>query len=255
VSEIKLTGGFASEVARIGETVRRTLSPNAGFVHELLDLFAQHDWAGAPRFLGVDSAGREMLSYLDGHVAWQRVQPPEVISDESLAMTARLVRQFHDLTAGSHLAGSEQVVCHNDLSPKNTVYRDLGAGLRPVAFLDWDRAAPGPRLHDVAFMCLQYLDLGPGIAETADAIHGLRLLCDAYGLADRGDLIETIMWWQDRDWREIEAAASAGAPGAITLQAAGVIEEAQAAWAWVAQHRPELEKGIRSTAAARRCRP
>ena len=99
-----------------------------------------------------------MLEYLDGHVAWQPVQPPDVVSPESLVMAAQLVRQLHDLTAGSRLAGSEQVVCHNDLSPKNTVYRDLGRGLRPVALLDWDLAAPGPRINDVAHMCWQYLD-------------------------------------------------------------------------------------------------
>jgi Ser/Thr protein kinase RdoA (MazF antagonist) len=64
---------------------------------------------------------------------------------------ARLVRQFHDLTAGTALAGHHEAVCHNDLSPKNTVYRDLEAGWRPVAFIDWDLAAPGARLHDVAY--------------------------------------------------------------------------------------------------------
>src|SRR5262245_49182710 len=30
------------------------------------------------------SRGREILSYLDGHVGWARVQPPEVWSDASL---------------------------------------------------------------------------------------------------------------------------------------------------------------------------
>ena len=54
----------------------------------------------------------------------------------------------HDLTAGTHLAGPAEVVCHNDLSPRNSVYRDTGHGLRPFAFLDWDIAAPGARLRD-----------------------------------------------------------------------------------------------------------
>ena len=50
---------------------------------------------------------------------------------EYLAEVARLVRQFHDLTAGTPLAGDQEVVCHNDLSPKNTVYRDDREGMRP----------------------------------------------------------------------------------------------------------------------------
>jgi Ser/Thr protein kinase RdoA (MazF antagonist) len=49
----------------------------------------------------------------------------------SSAEVARLVRQFHDLTAGTPLAGDQEVVCHNDLSPKNTVYRDDREGMRP----------------------------------------------------------------------------------------------------------------------------
>jgi len=36
----------------------------------------------------------------------------------------------HDLTAGTPLAGPAEVVCHSDLSPRNTVYRDTGHGLR-----------------------------------------------------------------------------------------------------------------------------
>ncbi len=67
-----------------------------------------------------------------------------------------MVREFHDLTAGTPLARGAEVVCHNDLSPKNTVYRgDDGAVLMPAAFLDWDLAAPGERIHDVAHVCWQ----------------------------------------------------------------------------------------------------
>ncbi|MFI1735261.1 phosphotransferase [Streptomyces acidicola] len=245
MSEIRLPGGFVSDVVRVDETVRRTPARNAPFIHELLDLFAQQGWQGAPRYLGIDAAGRETLSYLDGHVAWQPVQPPDVVSDESLAMVAQLVREFHDLTAGSSLAGDEQVVCHNDLSPKNTVYRDLGHGLRPVAFLDWDLAAPGQHIHDVAHMCWQYLDLGPSIHDPAAAVRGLRLLCDAYGLVDRGDLVKTIMWWQDRCWRGIEAAATTGDPACVALRSAGVVDEVRAAWSWVADNQHVLDDGIK----------
>ena len=72
------------------------------------------------------------------------------------------MREFHDLTAGTPLAAGAEVVCHNDLSPKNTVHRDGGTGLAPVAFIDWDLAAPGERIHDIAHVCWQYLALGPG---------------------------------------------------------------------------------------------
>ena len=140
--EQHLPGGFVTAVVRVGDSVRRPPSPNAAFVHDLLDHLERQGWEGAPRFLGIDAEGREVLSFLDGHVAWAPDQPAEVGSDDSLAGVARLVRQLHDLTAGTSLAGAAEVVCHNDLSPRNTVYRDQGRGLRPVAFIDWDIAAP-----------------------------------------------------------------------------------------------------------------
>jgi thiamine kinase-like enzyme len=134
--EQHLPGGLVNAVVRVGDTVHRPPSPNAGFIHDLLGHLARRGWPGAPRFLGTDAEGREVLSYLEGHVAWAPEQPAAVGSDESLATVARLVRQLHDLTAGIPLAGTAEVVCHNDLSPRNTVYRNAGRGLRPVAFID-----------------------------------------------------------------------------------------------------------------------
>ena len=198
MAERPLPGGFVTAVARAGNTVRRAPPPDPAFVRALLRLFDQRGWDGAPRFLGIDEQGREMLSFLDGHVAWQPAQPPGVTEPASLARVAELVREFHDLTAGTPLAGRCEVVCHNDLAPRNTVYRDTGSGLRPVAFIDWDIAAPGARIHDLAHVCWQYVGLGPGIADAPAAGQRMRLICDAYGLRDRDLLVDTVLWWQDR---------------------------------------------------------
>lgn len=141
MGEQPLPGGYVTTVARAGNTVRRAPPEDPGFVHSLLGWFERHGWDGAPRFLGTDERGREVLSFIDGHVAWELAQPPSVTSAASLARLAGLVRELHDLTAQTELAAGREVVCHNDLSPKNTVYRDGGTGLRPVAFIDWDIAA------------------------------------------------------------------------------------------------------------------
>jgi hypothetical protein len=238
--EIALPGGFASVVVRAGDTVRRTPGPNAGFVHALLGLLGEAGWGGAPRFEGYDEKGRETLTFLDGHVAWAPEQPAAVRSAASLAQVARLVRQFRDLTAGTALAGDQEVVCHNDLSPKNTVYRDAGAGMRPAAFIDWDIATPGARIHDVAHVCWQYLDLGPGVSDLARTAGLLRLICDAYGLAGRPDLLDAILWWQDRCWRGILVRAAAGDLAMIRLRDTGIAGSVRESYEWVAHHRAEL---------------
>jgi hypothetical protein len=240
----QLAGGYVSIVNRVGDTVRRTRPAEDAFVQALLGLFEQRRWPGAPRYLGVDEQGRQVLSYLPGHVPWAASQPADVWSAESLTAAAALVRQFHDLTAGTEHAAGQEVVCHNDLSPRNTVYRDDGSGLRPVAFIDWDLAAPGQRIHDIAHVCWQYLALGPGAGDPAVAGRRMRLISDAYGLPDRGDLLATIVWWQDRCWRGIEAAAAGGDPAMIRLRDSGAARSVRDARDWVTSHRAELAASL-----------
>lgn len=245
MDEEPLPGGAVTAVTRAGNTVRRAPPPDPAFVRALLRLFERRGWDGAPRFLGTDERGREVLSFLDGHVAWQPAQAPSVTGPASLARAAELVREFHDLTAGTPLAAGCEVVCHNDLAPQNTVYRDAGAGLRPVAFIDWDIAAPGARIHDLAHVCWQYAGLGPGIADATAAGERMRLICDAYGLADRDRLVDTVLWWQDRCWRGILAKAEAGEAAMIRLRDSGAAASVRREFDWVTRHRAELAAPLR----------
>jgi hypothetical protein len=253
VSEYPLRGGSVSTVVRAGDTVRR--QPGRPFVRELLGFLERSGWGGAPRFLGVDEQGREILTFIDGYVPWQEGGMPGapgmpgvpgmsgasgVTAEGSLVRVAELVRGFHDLTAGTPLAGDAEVVCHNDLAPNNTVYSPDGVGLRPVAFIDWDLATPGRRIHDVAHVCWQYLGLGPG-AVVGPAARGIRLICDAYRLDGRDEIVDVIMWWQDRCWRGIQAGAEAGEEAMVRLRGDGAVREVRAAFEWVAAHRSELE--------------
>jgi hypothetical protein len=239
-----LAGGSVSAVFRSGNAVRRDPGPNADFVRRLLVHFEQAGFDGAPRYLSTDATGREILSFIDGHVPWQAAERLKARTDASLTAAARLLRCCHDLTAGTDLARDSEVVCHNDLSPENTVYRDHRGGLLPVAFIDWDLAAPGQRIHDVAYMSWQHAGLGPGVPNVADAARQARLICDAYGLTDRSRLIDTILWWQDRCWRGIEAGAARGDAALAGLLAAGVPEAVRVEHAWVTANRPALAAAL-----------
>ncbi|MFG1606503.1 phosphotransferase [Actinoplanes sp. NPDC049265] len=246
MNEQALPGGFVSDAVLVEGTVRKPPPRDRDFVRGLLRHFEERGWDGAPRFLGADDRGREMLSFVDGVVPWrQEGEPPSVRSEPSLAAVARQVRRFHDLTAGTALAGADEVVCHNDLSPRNTVYREDDGVLLPVAFIDWDIAGPGRRIHDVAHVCWQYPGLGPGLADPVAAARLVRVVADAYGLADRSALVDTILWWQNRCWRGIDAAADAGDAAMIRLRRLGTVNAVRAAHDWTRDHRALFERALR----------
>ncbi|MGF6355533.1 hypothetical protein ABIE27_003448 [Paenibacillus sp. 4624] len=170
--EEKLTGGNVNEVVRVGDTVRRSAHPNR-YVHKLLLHLEKEGFHQAPRYLGMDEKGREMLSYLDGDVPGNDYPEIEsyMWSDESLIAVARLLRAYHDATVNfttveqsdniypdigrderSHESvdtdsKNSEVVCHNDFALYNIVFRH---GL-PQGIIDFDLACPGPRMWDIAY--------------------------------------------------------------------------------------------------------
>ncbi|GGS45024.1 trifolitoxin immunity domain-containing protein [Actinokineospora fastidiosa] len=235
-----LPGGWINAVTRVGDTVRRPQQPRSAYVHRLLEHLAAQGWSGAPRFLGVDSENREILTYLPGQAVWRPEHQAVVRTGASLARVAALARELHDLTEGTPLAHGAAVVCHNDLSPRNTVYRNAAGGLEPFAFVDWDLAAPGERVHDIAHICWQYLDLGHAVIDVTEAARLIRTICDGYGAIDHGDVVDTILWWQDRSRRGIETGAAAGDPAMVRLRDNGTPARIAAAYGWLAEHRVEL---------------
>lgn len=67
--EVPLSGGrLTADVVRVGDTVRRQTGPHSSFVHQLLCHLEAVAFDGAPRPLGVDEQGPEVLSFIDGWV-------------------------------------------------------------------------------------------------------------------------------------------------------------------------------------------
>ena len=209
MSEVPLAGGDVNigenVVVRVDDTVRRPRSDRAEAVHALLRHFESVRFDGAPRFLGLDERGREVLSFVEGEPALK----PVPAGDEVVRDLGSLLRRMHDAQAGFALpagvawpadlpveATAESVVCHNDLYWPNVVFREG----RPVALIDWDLAAPAPPLYDVASAANYWVPLRPDeqAAEWGLPTRGrgarLRLLCDAYGLADdeRPSLLDVV---------------------------------------------------------------
>jgi aminoglycoside phosphotransferase (APT) family kinase protein len=241
---VPLHGGYVNEVVRVGDTVRRSQGDRAAYVHRLLRHLEAADHP-APRLLGIDEDGREILSFVAGEVPTGPAAIENVREERSIEAVARLVRRLHDVTEDSELAEGAEVVCHNDLSPKNTVYDRTGGWWRPVALIDWDLAGPGRRVHDVAHLCWQYVGLGPDRSDADEAARLVRVACDAYGLTDRAEVVDTILWWQDRCADGIERFAAEGDQAMQRLRDAGVPREVRQAAAWVRRHRGALESALR----------
>lgn len=70
-----------------------------------------------------------------------------------------------------------EVVCHNDLSPCNFVFRDG----QPAALIDFDAASPGTRAHDLGYAAWFWLDLGSPEVVPMEQRRRLRLFVEAYG--------------------------------------------------------------------------
>lgn len=65
--EEPLTGGnVADTVVRSGDTVRKPWTPSTPAVHAFLRHLADRGFTAAPRPLGRDDAGRQVLSYAPG---------------------------------------------------------------------------------------------------------------------------------------------------------------------------------------------
>lgn len=191
--ELQLAGGGQSSgIVRVGATVRRPIHRNSAFVHELLRHFEAVGFDGAPRLIGIDEQGREVLSYVEGEVfagPEEEGAPVQLLRDAQLVSAGRLIRRFHDATAGTPLAGDAEVVCHSDLGQHNMVFR----GDEAVAIIDWDEdTAPGARIFDLAHAVWCLAEVGEQGGPVEEQARRVDLVCDGYGWADRVAVLDEI---------------------------------------------------------------
>ena len=156
--EQPLVGGMDPRYApvRVGDTVRRAAGSSRAAVRDLLLHLEAVGFDGAPRYLGTDDQGREVLTWIEGDVPLPPY-PAWAMTDRALADLGGLVRRLHEATSTFRTTaadwstqwadpGGGPVICHNDLFPENVVFRDG----RVVALIDFAMAAPGRPLWDLA---------------------------------------------------------------------------------------------------------
>lgn len=173
--EMPLTGGKQTAgLVRVAMTVRRPAHSRSTYVQELLRHLERVGFQGAPRALGFDSRGREIVSFVSGDVPSAL---PYHLSDDQLTRATELVRDFHEATVSSPLRGEQEVVCHGDLGPHNTVFRN---GV-PVAIIDWDDdVRPGRRADDFAHAVWCFADVTEAGVPVSEQARRVQVMCRSY---------------------------------------------------------------------------
>ncbi|PTL39118.1 phosphotransferase [Alkalicoccus saliphilus] len=175
--EQKLSGGNVSDVYRSEDTVRRQLKPVSALIHPLLKHLEAKGFDFAPKFLGIDEQGREVLTYIEGEAGNYPLKE-YMWSDDVLKEIAEKQRAFHDAVADflvpdrwqplDNTPDNFEVICHNDFAVYNIIFHQE----KPVGIIDFDVAAPGPRLWDIAYTLYTCVPLSRFyLTETGKAVY------------------------------------------------------------------------------------
>ena len=239
-TETSMPGGVgnAGHVVRAGDTVRRPVGPQTPAVQAFLTHLERRGFAGAPRHLGYDEQGREVLTYVHGDVAHHAEVPDWCTTDDALVSVVRLVRGLHDAArefmppADANWAWPPpheyrgDVVCHNDVCRENVVFRDGAAH----ALIDFDFAAPATPEWDAASVVRHWVLALPG-----DRIRRTWLVAETYPL-DVRDLGRAVAARLDWGVAMVGARAAAGEPGFVEMWESGAYDRNRALHTWVVEH-------------------
>jgi aminoglycoside phosphotransferase (APT) family kinase protein len=266
-AEIPLAGGDVTEgVVRVGDTVRRPVGPHSPLVHALLTHLESVGFEGAPRFLGIDGSGREVLSYVEGEVAG-RPRPPWIADETRLASVGRLVRAYDDAAAsftpppGVQLytgpaepagipaapAYPPELVGHLDFTPENVIFRNGQA----CALIDFDMAKLATRADELSNAMMWWVPLcdprdADPLLRDVDVPRRSRILADEYGLSgpDRERIMEMFMLRTQRAWYLMKHRAETLGGGWQRMWDEGVGDVIKRREAWLDRHAETLTAAL-----------
>ena len=230
--------GCVNSVVRIGDTVRRPVHRWTPAVHSLLRYLEEVGFSGAPRVLGFDELGREVLSFIPGKVAL-RPWPQVMLEEKGLSQVARLLSRYHQAVRDfeppenvewhvPHIAWRPgMTIRHGDLGPWNTVWE--GQSLNGI--IDWDFAEPGDPLCDVSQFAWHAVPLRgedhwkkAGFPAKPNLRARLMVLADTYGTDTRA-ILDTLNDLQLEECRRIDTLGRQGLhPWSIFYQRGDLVE-------------------------------
>jgi Phosphotransferase enzyme family len=258
--EVVLSGGLtnAGLVTRVGDTVRRPQGPTSKASRAVLEHLERVGFDGAPRFLGIDDQGREMLRFIPGEAA---IEPYEdwALTDEALVSVAELLPRYHEAVASFDPTGhvwrefvpvefQGGVISHNDPNLDNVVF----SGDHAVALIDFDLASPGSAVWDVACAARLWVPLRDD-RDVPEQVRGrsldrLRIFVDAYGLAsrDRARVVDALIPAHEQCYRVVRSALSDGHETFGRMWRDGGRQRADRTRRWLAAHDAQMRAALRA---------
>jgi len=261
-TEKPLVGGDVTEgVVRSGDTVRRPRGASSDRVEALLTYLERVGFTGAPRYLGVDDRGRDVLTFVDGEVAG-RPAPEWVGSDDRARSVASLLRRYHDAVASfgvpklfhdvspvrldgapDPLPVPQDLIGHRDVTLENVVFRDGAA----YALIDFDLARPSSRIDDVCTMLQwwapwQPIEDRPEPLVPADVFARAAMMVDTYGLDahSRSMLVPLARNAAERTWYSMRLRAERDGGGWRRMWDSGAGDSIRRRQAWLKENEDAL---------------
>jgi thiamine kinase-like enzyme len=253
--EEQLTGGNISNVYRRGKTVRRDLKPESSKIHTLLMHLENKGFNQAPRFLGTDEDGREILTYIEGEAGNYPIKE-YMWSTDALKEIAKMLRLYHDAVSDfpfdetwqslDNAPVNHEVLCHNDFAIYNIIFKNK----KPVAIIDFDHAGPGPRLWDIAYTLYTCVPLSRyNLSKTAEEIvyydpvqdagrikQRVKLFFEAYGEPIEENYLEMVVLRLEGLCKTIERKAREGDLAFQKMVAEGHVEHYQNEVKFIREH-------------------
>jgi hypothetical protein len=249
-----LLGGLVTNPVRIHGDVHRNAGPWTPAVHTLLRHLEDAGFDGAPRVVGFDETGREVLTYIEGDAGSLQF-PPGLLHEHGLMALGRLIRAFHDAVAsfvpasdavyriGTRPLGPGEIVCHGDLGYWNTVWH----GDEVVGLIDWDTAEPAAPLRDVAVAAMTTVPMHGddrasrvGFLLPLDRRGRLAAFCSGYGDVTPTEVVQAAADSMTLEMERLQTFGAEGREPWASLLEGGQLRMFETVAAWIAANRGSL---------------
>ena len=237
--------GNMTPVIRRGNEVRRARSPWWRASAAVLRHLEHVGYTGAPRLLGYDGE-TERLTFVAGESAPASLDG--FLKEKILVAVGEMIRDYHQAMRSFAMPDdivwpvmigaprSDGTICHNDIAPWNTIFRDR----EPVALIDWDLVAPGTRAWDLAYAAWRFVPLYPDdrFGTPAERLRRITLLLDAAELprSGRSDFLRLVRDRMHSSYETVEVWGRQGMPGFEKLYRERMHIDALDHIAWLERH-------------------